>query len=135
MIKNSDSPLARSADQKTIRDMKEKLCYVALGFEQEKDNALVTSPTRSYTLADGQGIRIENERFICPEVLFKPRFLSKTGDGIHETLLTSVNSCDIDLRKDLFGNLVLSGAPCPCPVWVRGYRKNWQALLHTPKLA
>ena len=69
----------------------------------------VTSPNMYLQLLK----MMENERFACPEVLFNPLLIRKTGNGIHKTLLTNVNKCGIDLRKDLFGNVVLSGAPCP----------------------
>ena len=116
MMKNSDCPLSRSADQKTIRDIKEKRCYVALDFEQEKIQAFVSSPKCCHPLADGHGIKIENERFTCPEALFKPQLMSKTGEGIHETVLSSLNKIrDIDLRSDLFGNIVLSGGTMSLP--------------------
>lgn len=29
--------------------------------------------------------------------------------GVHKMLMESVNACDIDVRKDLLNNLVLSG--------------------------
>jgi hypothetical protein len=31
--------------------------------------------------------------------------------GIHETTFNSIMKCDVDIRKDLYSNIVLSGEP------------------------
>jgi actin len=54
-------------------------------------------------------ITVGSERFRCPEMLFKPHFDGMEYDGIDKTLFDSIMKCDIDVRKDLYANIVLSG--------------------------
>merc|ERR1711896_79081 len=66
---------------------------------------------KSYELPDGQVITIGNERFRCPEALFQPSFLGMEAAGVHELTYNSIMKCDVDIRKDLYANTVLSGRP------------------------
>merc|ERR1712007_36358 len=66
-----------------------------------------------YELPDGRKIKIGNQRFRCPEVLFDPNIIGKEADGVHLTTYNTIMKCDVDIRKDLYNNIVCREAP-PC---------------------
>jgi centractin len=108
-----------SAEKEVVRQMKEKVSYLALdprkeekewargvypGAEEER-----TSKIAEYTLPDGKKIKVGAERFRAPEILFDPELIGLEYAGVHQMVVDAIQRADTDLRKNLYANVVLSG--------------------------
>lgn len=102
-----------TAQFQIVRELKESMSYVSLDYKKDMDD----SPTKEwkekfekpYTLPDGNILTIGNERFRAPEVIFQPALAGKDVPGVHKLTYNSVMECDLDVRKALWENVVLSG--------------------------
>ncbi|PQE19465.1 actin protein [Rutstroemia sp. NJR-2017a WRK4] len=115
-----------SAEKEVVRMIKEKVSYVAADPKREEKDwngtKLSDGKIVEYALPDGNKIKCQGgyegkltipqigaERFRAPEILFDPEIIGLEYPGIHQIVVDAINRTDLDLRKNLFGNIVLSG--------------------------
>ncbi|KAH3764700.1 actin family [Pelomyxa schiedti] len=91
-----------------LEDIKESLCFVALDPQQPQLSS--DDESSIFTLPDGQTLSLQNTRFEAPELLFNPSLGGLPAELSTPTLLeTAILKCDADIRRSLWGNIVLAG--------------------------
>jgi len=60
-------------------------------------------------LPDGQLLPLTSERFRCMEALFAPALVGREEAGLTECVLGAIGTSSIDVRRDLYQAIVLSG--------------------------
>ena len=110
ILKDNNYNFDTSAEKEIVRDMKEKMCYVAEDYEAELKKAESGSELeKQYTLPDGNVCSFSVQRIKTPEYIFNPTLNGKEYGGVHQLTFKSIMNCDLDVRKDLYSNIILSG--------------------------
>ena len=92
-----------SSELEIVRDIKEKCCFVRNEGDPLNDEIKYQTP-------DGMQITIGSERHRCTEAMFTPSLIGCEHNGVHQQVFETIMKSDLDLRRDLFGNVVLSGS-------------------------
>ncbi|KAK4934047.1 Centractin [Elasticomyces elasticus] len=113
-LRKAGHVLHTSAEKEIVRDMKEKSCFVAIDPRQmekkvESGQWRMEKNDVEYTLPDNHKIHLGPEQFRAPEIMFNPELIGKEFEGIHQMVVTGITRTDLDLRKTLYANILLSG--------------------------
>jgi len=111
LLRKSGTVFHTSAEKEVVRIIKEKTAYISLDPKREEKEWASggTAKSEDYTLPDGSILKLGPERFRAPEVLFDPEIIGLEYPGIHQIIVDAINRTDLDLRKALYANIVLSG--------------------------
>lgn len=107
-----------------VREMKEEFLSISDELLQQKlsDNARINS----YELPDGTQVSMSAyERQSISEKLFIPLQESSKFPGIPHQIVHSISSADIDIRRDLFSSIILSGGT----TMMKGFQERVQKQL------
>ncbi len=114
-----------SEEYEVIREMKEKLSYVALDFDEEMSICRQSSQNeKSYELPDGQIVTLGDNRFRCTEILFQPHLVGREITGVHELAVNHINNCDIGTRPALLRDILLIGGCSRIPGFEQRFKKE-----------
>lgn len=126
----------RTADFETVRQIKEKLCYVS--YDLDLDNKLseeTTTLVENYTLPDGRVIKVGQERFAAPECMFQPHLVDVESPGVAELLFNTIQTAAVDVRSELYKHIVLSGGSSMYPGLPSRLEKEMKQLYFSRVLA
>eukprot|EP01090_Pellita_catalonica_P020303 TRINITY_DN7194_c0_g1_i1.p1 TRINITY_DN7194_c0_g1~~TRINITY_DN7194_c0_g1_i1.p1 ORF type:complete len:382 (-),score=50.59 TRINITY_DN7194_c0_g1_i1:94-1239(-) len=127
---DSGQSFTTSADREIARSIKESTCFVSLDYEADLIKSKESADyCKEYELPDGQTITVNAERFRCPEVLFNPSLIGSELFGIHRQVFEAIQKTDIDLRKDMYANVIISGGSTMFPGFPERLQRDLQALI------
>ncbi|TLS30621.1 hypothetical protein PpBr36_03108 [Pyricularia pennisetigena] len=114
LLRKSGYVFHTSAEKEVVRLIKEATSYVAHDPKKEEKEwaGAKLDPSKmmsDYTLPDGNKIKLGPERFRAPEILFDPEIIGLEYPGVHQMVINAIGKTDLDLRKSLYSNIVLSG--------------------------
>jgi actin-related protein len=104
-----------SSEQNLVRLLKERACFTSLDFDTDMKNK--DKFLKEYALPDSTTIEIGQERFLIPELLFNPTLNSIESESIVEGIVNAIESCDIDIRRELLYNIFLTGGTSMIPLF------------------
>ena len=96
-----------SAEKQIIKEIKEKYCWAIPSNVPEIEKKF--NEPENHFLPDGNVIKLGIERIYPAEILYKPDIIGLECPGFHEMIFNSMNNVDIELRKTLCENILLSG--------------------------
>lgn len=135
-----------------INQVKEDSCFVSLDFysdmriaqKKTSENPFVreyvlpdcTTIKRGYLQPPGtakksdeyQVLRLNNERFAVPELLFHPSDIGINQMGICEAVIDAINACPEETRPHLYANIVVIGGSASFPGMQQRLQKDIRSM-------
>ena len=100
-----------AAELEIVREIKEELCYVAQDYTAEKEQCTKNAEQdKQYTLPDKAVITVPGSvRIGAPELIYQPNLNGMSCKSIDALAWASVSASDIDVRRELCKNIIMSG--------------------------
>lgn len=96
-----------TAEREIVKTIKEKACFLSINPQKEESSSQAEKSV--FTLPDGSPLEVGPAKFRAPELLFRPDLIGEECEGLHEVLTYAIQKSDMDLRRTLYLNIVLSG--------------------------
>jgi centractin len=109
LLRQHGTFLDTSAEFEMVREIKEQHCVVEKIKRDESARSGASSVAVKAKLPDGTEIQLGRELTQAPEVLFNPSLIGSECPGVVGLLSDSIRRCDLDMRRQLYESIFLSG--------------------------
>ncbi|KAI8431257.1 hypothetical protein MSG28_001286 [Choristoneura fumiferana] len=110
LLSNIGYSFTTAIEIELLERIKAEICYVAEDYEEELSFKKSGGDSKvRYELPDGQHVLLDQERFQCPEVLFRPALQGFSCPSIVDDICKCISRCDMDFQGMFFDNIVISG--------------------------
>jgi len=125
--------LTTTAVHLQVRNIMERLCYVALDFNHESNVAIenTSEVEGKIELPNGNAITVGTERFFLPELLFEPELADIEEENVVDATFNSIMKCDEYMHQEMLASVVLSGGCTMFPGFRERLAKELAALAPT----
>ncbi|CAI9100825.1 OLC1v1038004C1 [Oldenlandia corymbosa var. corymbosa] len=117
-----------------VKDPNEAKRYMSLDDEDEKEDetdlmdTTERSDRRTIDLSKNE-FSVTNERFVVPEMIFRPADLGMNQAGLAECIVRAVNSCHPYLHPVLYESIILTGGSTLFPRFAERLEKELRPLV------
>lgn len=107
-VANCDPGFFKYSQMQIVKDLKEEFLFVA---EEPLTGLGAAQSIRAQTLElpDGQTCQIGKERVSLPEQMFTAASEVEGFTGVQNMVVDAIAKTDIDIRRDLFQNIIITG--------------------------
>ncbi len=96
-----------SVQKEIVKVLKERACFCSLNFEEDMKH--LKELTKKYNLPDGNTVELSSQRFLVPELFFKPSLNNLEIKPLPEMICDVLDQVEIDLRRSLLSKIFLVG--------------------------
>lgn len=104
LLRKEGHVFSKSSEFEIVREIKEQCCRLQSAPLKDDMSGEVI-----HTLPDGSKIEIGPANYRAPEILFRPDLIGEECESVSQCVANAIFKCDVDLRKTLYQNIVLSG--------------------------
>ncbi len=116
LLREAGYSLTSTVEKQMAIDIKETLCYVSSDIKKEiEDLKRSPSKVKIFKTPEGEEIKLKSEQFMAPECLFQPYIIGKELPSLHESIIAAISLCDMNLRREFYSNIILSGGSSNFP--------------------